>query len=39
MSQQRTGPEKAIVGKWRVEPERLQRPAFVFLVLVIGLAF
>ena len=31
---------KAIVGKSRVEPERHQRPAFVFLVLVIiGLIF
>jgi hypothetical protein len=30
--------KKAIVGKSRVEPERLQRPAFVFVVLVmIGL--
>jgi hypothetical protein len=27
--------KKAIVGKSRVEPDRLQRPSFVFLVLVI----
>src|ERR1700737_1629832 len=29
--------KKAIVGKSRVEPDRLQRPSFVFLLLVIGL--
>jgi len=31
---------KAIVGKSRVEPDRLQRPAFVFLALAkIGFTF
>jgi hypothetical protein len=30
---------KAIVGKSRVEPEEPRGPAFVFLALVIGLAF
>src|SRR4029077_14013131 len=29
--------KKAIVGKSRVEPEWLQRPAFVFLLFLIGL--
>jgi hypothetical protein len=31
--------KKAIVGKSRVEPELLQSPAFVFLLLVNGLRF
>src|SRR5260370_40274492 len=32
--------KKAIVGKSRVEPDRLQRPAFVFLALaMIGITF